>query len=510
MDPQQSIAPNSEPVATEPAPQAPHSGVRKMDRSLAHSLAWRAAGDWFSQIFSWASLLIIVRLLSPADFGTVGMGIALLPYLRCLGTFGVPRVIVNFRDLPEDHIAQLNTFSVVLGLACFALAAVLAHPVSMFFHDPRLVPLVIVTSLSLIPWGFSAVSEGLLDKEMRFRQRSIYDALFAMTAAAVTLLMAYLGFGYWALAWGNVVAAVLRSGLIVLARPHHYALPRLRELREPLLFGWHAMVSLVAMNSYFTLDNVTVGRVLGRSALGFYGLAWTLANLPLEKVTSLVTTVVPTYLAAVQKTPEEVRRYVRTLTEALSFITFPATVGLGLVAKEVVPVVLGHKWDGIVAPLEILSIYGAFRSIVALLPKVLTAVGNARFVMWTDLFALILMPTAFYTGARWGTAGVACAWVVAYPVVAGLLFWKTFTTIGMKTGDYIRGLRPALDATIVMSALVLLLKFLTPQGVPLAARLTMEITSGVFAYLGTAFLLHRERMRAFVRLVKGFKRTRRP
>lgn len=480
-----------------------------MDRSLAHSLAWKAAGDWFSQIFSWASLLIIVRLLSPADFGTVGMGIVLLPYLRYLGAFGVPRIIVNFRDLTRGQIAQLNTLSVALGLTCFSLATVLAHPVSLFFRDPHLTPVVIVTSLSLIPWGFSAVPEGLIDKEMRFRQASIYDALFAMTAAAVTLIMAYMGFRYWALVCGNVVAAVVRSGLIVAARPHSYAVPRLRELRQPLLFGWHVVVSLVSLNAYSTLDNVTVGRVLGRSALGFYGLAWTLANLPLEKVTSLVTTVVPSYLAVVQETPSEIRRYIRTLTEALSLITFPATVGLALVAKELIPLALGHKWDGVVRPLQILSFYGAFRSIVALLPKVLTAVGNARFVMWVDLFALMLMPTAFYIGAHRGTAGVAWAWVLAYPVVAGLMYWKTFTVTGMKIAEYVRALRPALDGTVLMSAFVLLLKFLTPQNLPVVARLMMEVTIGAIVYTATVFLLHRERARAFLRLSKNLKRSRR-
>jgi teichuronic acid exporter len=480
-----------------------------MDRSLAHSLAWRAAGDWISQLFSWVSLLIIVRLLSPADFGLVAMATVLLPYLRCVGTFGIGRTIVNFPDLSESQVAQLNTLSVALGFACFGIAAVLAYPVSLFFRDSRLAPLVIVVCSSLIPWGCSAVPEGVLEKDRRFRSLSTYDAIFAVLAAAVTLVMAYFGFGYWALAWGNVVANVVRSALIVRVRPHFFALPRIRSIREPLLFGWHIMVSLVAINSYQNLDNVTVGRVLGRAPLGFYGMAWTLANVPLEKVTSLVTTVVPSYLAAVQKTQEEIRRYLRTLTEALSLITFPATVGLGLVARELIPVALGHKWDGVVLPLEILSVYAAFRSIVALLPKVLTAIGNPRFVMWCDLLGLVLMPSAFYLGSRWGTAGVAWGWVVAYPLVAGLLYWKTFQSIGMETGAYIRALRPALDATLVMSGFVLLLKWISPEALPPVARLSMEMAVGVITYLGAAFLFHYQRMRAFLQLAKAFKRDRR-
>lgn len=509
MDSQGSIETNPVSIAAQPDSQPAHAVVRKMDQSLARSIAWRAAGDWISQFFSWVSLLIIVRLLSPADFGVVAMATVLLPYLRCIGTFGITRIIVNFPDLSEDDIAQLNSFSVVLGLLCFAMAALLSYPVSVFFRDPRLVPLVMVISSSLVPWGFRAVPEGLLEKDRRFRTLSTYDALFAILAAAISLAMAYLGFGYWALAWGNVFGNIVRSVLIMLARPHYFAMPRLKEIREPLLFGWHVLVSLVAMNSYATLDNATVGRVLGRAALGFYGMAWTFANIPLEKITTLVTTVVPSYLAALQKTPGEIRRYVRTLTEALSLITFPATVGLGLVARELIPLALGPKWQGVVLPLEILSVYAAFRSIVALLPKVLTAIGNPRFVMRCDLFGLVLMPTAFFVGSRWGTAGVAWAWVVAYPLVAGLLYWKTFTSIDMKAAEYIRGLRPALDSTIAMSGAVLLLKWLFPHSPSLIERLVMEIAVGIITYVGVAFLFHYQRMKAFLELAKGFGRNKR-
>ena len=507
MGSQETIASSSERIV--PAVLQDRSRASKLDRSLAGSLAWRAAGDWISQVFSWLSLLIVVRLLSPADFGLVAMAVILLPYLRYVGEFGIPRIIVNFPDLSEDQIAQLNTFALLLGVVCFAVAAVLAYPAALFFRTLRLAAVVVVTCSALVPWGLRAVSEGLLNKEMHFRLLSIYDAINAIVAAAVTLGMAYFGFGYWALVWGNVVATVVRTALIVMARPHRYAIPRLSTIREPLLFGWHVLVSLVALNSYQRLDNLTVGRVLGQTALGFYGMAWTLANVPLEKVTSLVTTVVPSYLAAVQKEPAQLRRYIRALTEAMSLITFPATVGLGLVARELIPLALGHKWDGVVLPLEILSIYAAFRSIIALLSKVLTAVGNPRFVMRDDLFALAILPIAFYFGSRWGTGGVAWGWVAAYPLVALPLYWKTFQTIGMKTGEYLRALRPALDCTLIMTAAVLLLKWKMPMSFPLAIRLVIEVTIGSIMYASAAFLFHRERMKAFLELARSFKRNRR-
>ena len=495
-----------EPVVTTPAG---HPDSRHRDHSLVHSLAWKAIGDWTSQIFSWVSLLIVVRLLSPADFGLVAMAMVVLPYLRGIGDFGIPRIIVNFPDLTEDQIAQLNTFALLLGFACFGLAISLAFPAALFFRTPRLAAVIIATSAVLVPWGFRAVSEGLLNKELRFRLLSTFDAINAIVAASVTLGMAYFGFGYWALVFGNLIGIFVRAILIVATRPHRYAIPRISAIRQHLLYGWHVLVSLVAMNSYQSLDNATVGRVLGRTALGFYGMAWNLANVPLEKITSLVTTVLPSYLAKVQKEPVELCRYLRTLTEAVSFITFPATIGLGLVAKELIPLAFSHKWDNAVVPLEILSVYAAFRSIIALLPKVLQAVGNARFVMWCDLLALAILPLAFYTGSHWGTAGVAMGWAVAYPFAVLPLYWKTFSAIGMKTADYFRALRPAIDGSIFMTGFVLVVKWTLPSIWPLAVRVAIEIVTGMIAYAGAGFLLHRERMLAFVQQVANFRRSKR-
>jgi PST family polysaccharide transporter len=481
--------------------------AKRLDKHLAHSLAWRAATNWASQLVSWASLFVVVRLLSPADFGIVAMALVLFPYLRIVGEFGIPQTIVNLRDLTEDQLAQLNTFSLLLSIGCFLIAIALAWPLALFFKTPRLVPVVVVSCVGLIPLGFRSVSEGLLSKEMRFRTLSLFEALRALTTAAVTLVLALLGFGYWALVLGNLIATFARSILLGIACPQRFAMPRLATLKEPLSFGRHILVSVIAFSAYERLDNVTAGRVLGQAALGFYGLAWNLAYVPLEKVTSLVTTVIPTYLAAVQKEPESLRRYVRTLSEGLALATFPATIGLGVVARELIPVALGSKWVGVIAPLQVLSVYAAFRSIVAIIPKVLTAAGNARFVMWNDLRALIILPIAFYIGSHWGTAGIAWGWVAAYPLVAIPLYWKTFTTIKMPVATYVQALRPAIDGTLMMVLGVLSLKWALPASWPVWIRLIAEIAVGGLFYLVTLMFLHRERIMAFLRMAKSFRRA---
>jgi len=483
------------------------SPAARLDESLAGSLAWRALANWTSQIVTWAAFLVVARLLSPADFGIVSMAAILYSYLKYVGEFGIPTVVVTLRDLTEDQLAQLNGIAVLLGLLALGASCALAYPVAIFFKTPRLVAVVVVTCLALVALGLRAVPEGLLSKDLRFRWLSLVDGGCDVLAAAITLLMAFRGFAYWSLVVGNLVAAAARSALIVNARPHRFALPRLRSIRKELIFGWHVLVSILSWNSYTSLDNVTAGRVLGPSALGFYGMAWNLANVPLEKVTSLVTTIIPSYLSTVQTEPAALRRYVRGLTELMALATFPATVGLALVGCELIPIALGYKWKPMVPALEILCAYAAVRSLVALLDKVLTAVGKTRFVMWDQLWALVLMPSAFYLGSRWGIAGIAWGWVAAYPLVALPLYWKTFKTIHMKFGEYFRALRPALDGTAVMILGVLGLKWVLPAGQPLLLRLILEVAVGGAAYIGTVLLLHRQRALAFYNMALRLRRA---
>lgn len=479
--------------------------ARKMDQSLAHSLAWRAGTNWFGQILSWSSFLIVVRLLTPVDFGIVAMATVLWAYLRYVAEFGIPQTVVTLRDLTEEQIAQLNSVALLLALGCFCVAATLARPLAAFFRTPKLALVVVTICAGLLPLGCRAVSEGLLSKEMRFRTLSLLDAISAIAASIATLLLAYLGYGYWALVWGNLAGQTLRSLLVVVACPHPYSKPQMNLLREPLKFGWHVMVSVEASTGYERLDNVTAGRVLGPTALGYYGMAWNLANVPLERLTTLVTTTVPAYFAAVQNDRAALRRYLRMLTEALSLAAFPATIGFALVARDLIPFALGSKWEGVVVPLQVLCIYATLRSVVALLSKLLTAVGEARFVMWDDLAALVILPIGFYVGSHWGTQGIAAGWVVAYPMVAAPLYWKTFKTIEMPVWDYWKALRPAVHGTVVMILAVSLLRWAVLRGQILWVRLVLEIVAGAAVYMLTLLLLHRGRMQTFFGAVKGFR-----
>ena len=503
LDSLETTTPKSLPAGAGQEPSAASTtDARRFDRQLIGGVAWTAAAKWSSQIVSWATLFIVARLLSPSDFGLVGIAAVYFTLARSFSEFGFGTAIVTLRDLTDDQVRQINAFSVLSGLGGFSISCAVAVPLGQFFHSPQLPAVIVAMSTAFLISGFETVPYSLLQKEMRFRLLSGISAVQALAQMLSVLAFALMGFGYWALVIGSLVSEATGAALPLLYRSRGFALPRLHSIRHAVKFSWHLLVARMAWTAYSDADFIVAGRVLGAAPLGAYTFAWNLANAPMEKITSLVTQVTPVFFSAVQTEQAALRRYLRTLTEGLSLVTIPATLGLALVAREFVLLALGDKWEGVIAPLQVLAFYASFRSITTLLPQVLTVCGEARFVMWNTLAALVLLPTAFYIGSRWGTVGIAWAWILGYPFVALPLYRRTFRGIDMQLREYFDALRPSLNGSLVMTVSVLLLKWALPEGWPVYLRLVLEALTGAVIYALVIVTFYRDRVRAFWGLIQ--------
>jgi O-antigen/teichoic acid export membrane protein len=178
---------------------------------------------------------------------------------------------------------------------------------------------------------------------------------------------------------------------------------------------------------------------------------------------------------------------------------------LALIAPEFVFLVLGKKWQGVIAPLQVLAFYGSFRSITTLLPQVLTVIGESDFVMWNTLTALILLPLSFYTGSSWGTVGIAWAWIVAYPLIAVPLYQRAFRKICMPIPEYLGAVQPALNGSVAMAAAVCALKWLLPATWALHVRFGLEVLAGAVAYSLIMVVFYQERLLAFWGLARTMR-----
>jgi PST family polysaccharide transporter len=457
---------------------------------------------WLSQMLTWGCTIVVARILTPADYGLVGMALLYLQLVMLVNELGLGAAVVTRRELTSDQIAQLNSLSVVLGVAGFLVSCLAALPVSLFFDSPELRWVILVMSGSCIVTAFRAVPSALLERDLRFKVLAITEGSQAIVSAASTLVLALTGFGYWALVLGRLVGWCSWTGMILWHRTHHFARPRLRTLLEPLTFSSHLLVSRLAWYAQTNGDFLVAGRVLGKELLGAYAMAFTLASVPLEKITSTVGRVTFPFLASIQHDSDALRRYLLLLTKSLALVTFPLGLGIALVADTLVLGVLGEEWREAITPLRCLAVLILLQSVSSLLPHILNVTGDSRFNMRVGAVAAILLPLSFYVGSRWGIVGIAAVWIAVYPFTRLPLYWRVFRRLQVSAGAYLAAVWPAISGSLAMATTVWVLRLSVSGDWSMLASLALQVAGGGTAYLLLVGTAHREHFRAFHRAVQ--------
>lgn len=329
--------------------------------------------------------------------------------------------------------------------------------------------------------------------------------------ATSTLILAFLGYGYWALVFGSIIGTLTGTLLAWWWRPHQISWPRdFHTIREAVGYGIHVAAARVTWYVYSNADFAVVGRMLGTVALGAYTFGWTIANIPVEKVSAVLSRVTTGVFASAQHDEPAIRRYLASLTEGLAILTFPVAAGLALVAREFVLVALGEKWAPAIVPMALLVAYSGFRSITVLFSQVLVATGRARRNLHFGILMALTLPVLFVIGAQWGTAGVALGWIVGFPLVfVPFTMRYTLNAIGMPWSEYLKSLWPAASSTLVMSGAVLAVGLALPDGDDtrtLLVRLIVMSAVGVLVYGAMLFGIHGSRVRAFRAFLKSVRK----
>ncbi|MGH8643658.1 MAG: oligosaccharide flippase family protein [Gammaproteobacteria bacterium] len=328
-------------------PQSP-SAISLHTRSFASAIAWIGAAKWLGQLLSWASTLIVARLLAPEDYGLVGMATVYLGFVTMVSECGLGLAVIAKRELDHYQIAQLNTLAVMMGGAAFAISCAAALPLATFFESEKLPPVIMVLSTAFLIESLRTIPQSLLQKELQFRYLALVQAVHTVLVALSMVLFASLGLGYWTLVFGNLLGSALLSALMVAKRPIDFAWPKPDGLAGIFTFGRHIVVGRVASYVSSKVDLVVIGRVLGDTALGVYTVAATIASMPLDKVTSIVNQVATPYFSERQIDKPALRHLLLTITQALALITFPAAFGMALIARDFVLLALGEKWQDII------------------------------------------------------------------------------------------------------------------------------------------------------------------
>jgi O-antigen/teichoic acid export membrane protein/thymidylate kinase len=386
---------------------------------LPQSLTTRALSGFFwtslatgtNVLVQLVVLVVLARLLVPADFGLAAAALMVVGLSAIFSTFGIGPAVVQHPDLRETHQRAGFTLSVLLGVLFTALLWPAAPAVAAFFRLPELAPLLRTLSLVFPVQGLSVVAESLLQRELRFRCLALLDVTTAVLGyGAVGVVLAFLGFGAWALAGAHLAQFGLRTLLLLCLRPHPaWPLLERRACADLLYFGGGCTAS--GMSNYVAgqAENLVIGRWLGAAALGVYGRAYQLMAGPAVLFGNVLDRVLFPALAHLQDQPERLGDAYRRSNALVALVILPISGVLVALAPEVVHVLLGPEWQAVTLPLQILGPGMLFRTGCKVSDSLVRATGAVYRRTWRQAAYAVLVGAGAGVGQFWGVEGVAVA-----------------------------------------------------------------------------------------------------
>jgi O-antigen/teichoic acid export membrane protein len=460
-------------------------------RTLAlKSAAWYGASRIWSQAVSWAVTIVLARWLTPQDYGLFAIALGLLVFLELLQEFGIGTVIVQNRDLSAQQLNALFWLLAVVSFGATILVVLTSDFVAPFYAEPRLGRALKLLSLVFLVNSVGTVPYSLLTKAIDLRRRSLAEAVGTATSAVTALLLAYLGYGVWALIVGHLARAVSRNALLWAFAGW---LPTLDAafltLRAPLAFGLRMATAGVIANLSLPVNTMILARLQGAHSVGLYTMAESVVEAPHRVSTAIVNQVSFPVFSKLQDEPARLSTYFLAISKCLAIVALPVEVGLVLVAPDVVPWVLGEQWVEMIPVLQILGFEALVVVLTLTASPLLTARGRARLFLGRSMLSLLVQVVATLVGALFSVTAVAIARLMASLPLRLSLLLPALRELDLSFATYLRNMLAPILATGVMAAAVATVRHVLMPDALRPEALVLSVTTGALSYTITLLCL---------------------
>jgi O-antigen/teichoic acid export membrane protein len=404
----------------------------------------------FKFVLSIGATAVLARLLSPQDYGLIGMVAVFTGFVAMFKDAGLSLATVQRAEISFEQISTLFWVNVALSAGITLFMVLVAPAIGWFYSEPRLVMITIVTAAGFIFGGLAVQHEALLKRQMRFYALSVIAFVSMMFGYAVGIILAWRGAGYWALVFSQL--ALLASnvlGVWIVCRWRPGRPQRNTGVRSMLSFGGnitgYALINYISNNS----SNLVVGRVFGPQPLGLYTKASQLLSLPTDQINEPLATVSIPALSRLANEPERYRLAYLRIVEKVIMVTMPAIALMMATSDWVVRIILGSQWSESASLVVFIGMAALFQPVMSTGGWLLVSQGRVRDMLRWSMINAPISILSILAGLPWGVPGVAVSWALGRIFVANpLLFWFVGRKGPVRTIDFYRLLAPFTLASV--------------------------------------------------------------
>lgn len=441
-------------------------------------------------LMSMVGTVILARLLTPEDYGLIGMVGVVTGFIAIFKDLGLSAATIQKAEITNEQISTLFWLNVTVSAGIMVLTALLSPAVAWFYGEPKLTGITIAYAGGFLLGGLAVQHEALLRRRMRFTALAVAEIVSLVVGIIVAVTLAWHGMRYWALVSSQLSFGLIYALAVWISCRWRPGFPvRNSGVRSMLAFGGNltgfSIVNYFARN----LDNLLIGRFWGPEQLGLYARAYQLLLLPIDQINTPITAVAVPALSRLGDAPERYRQAYLRLLEKVALLTMPAMAFMIASSDWLVSIVLGPKWAGVSRIFSLLGIVGLVQPIASTAGWLFVTQGRTNDMFKWGIIGSAITIVAIVAGLKWGAVGVAASYSLTYLIViTPTLFWFVSRTGPVRMMDFYWTIAPiALAAGSSLAVLLLLKQFMTfnsrVAGLATSLVVTIATTFGILILL---------------------------
>ena len=476
---------------------------RNLKEKTAQGLFWGFLSSGGMQLLNLIIGIFLARLLSPGEYGIVGMLAIFTLLANNLQESGFGVALVNIKDIKHNDYNAVFWFNTAMSLLLYLVLFMCAPLIAAFFHQPCLESLSRYVFLAIIFAAVGISPNAMLVRSLKMKEKAITSLSALVVSGTVGVTMAFMGFSYWSLATQQILYnVVICIGRFYFTRWCPTFKVDFTPVKQMFSFSYKVLITAVLTTINNNVLTVIFGRLFPAQAVGNFTQAnkWnTMAN---QLVTNTVAQVAQPVLTRVTDDNERQRRVFGKLLRFTAFLAFPAMFGLALVAPQVILIAIGDKWVNSIPLLQVLCISGAFIPLYTVYQNLFLSQGKSGTYMWLTIAQIAIMLAAVLACHKLGIMAMVIAFACIN--ILWLLAWQMFTSrlIGYRFMTMLRDLLPfMLIALVVMAVTYLVTRFIGNMYFLLMARVVLAAA----LYVITMKLLHARILEECIEFIRSKK-----
>ncbi|MDB5703164.1 MAG: lipopolysaccharide biosynthesis protein [Sphingomonas bacterium] len=486
----------------ESAATPPNRESESLGSQVRSAIIWRSGSQILAQLVQWAATFLVIRILDPHDYGLFAMTQVILVLLNMLNGYGLASGLIQAQVIGKREIRQLLGMLVLLNFSLGAAQFLLAPLAAAYYRQPIVADLLRVQALLYLTTPFIALPYALLSRSMDFRMQARVNIIASFASASTALTGALLGFGVWTLILAPLMLFTVRAvGMTIAAKSLVWPSFDFRGAGTLAKYGGVMAAGQLFWFFQSQADVFIAGRHFTPHMLGIYTTSLFLTQIFVSKFVPPLNEVAFSAYARIQHDTEAVATAFARSVRIIMIAALPFYFGLAATAEPLVLTVLGDKWRETIPVVHLLALAMPFMTLQVLLQPACDARGRPGIGVRNGAAGSVVLAIAFLVGVHWGPAGLAMAWIVAYPIYLGISLWRSLPVIGTNIRVIADAIAPALLAALVMALGVVMVDHLLPPLHPLP-RLAILIAAGGTIYGSWLLLFARQVVGELIAIVR--------